>query len=696
MSAKQPAQKGTAKQPAGHESSQAARLQAEEAGGLELGAFASGLLERGLPRLPGHSTAKPLSQEALRQMQSRYGNAYVQRMLAQQGSDGPPEAAGHDPLQAGEAGGEGNSQPQPVPGRASSERASGRRVQRAEDIGTDDEEYIKLSVPDGPYVLEAMNAPGSASWELDYTNYLDIFATASQYEPKIIKGLDAAPHKIRDTDDGTDTGGKFNVVPGATMESTAGKGSAKVQAFRHGYVSDDDVIQARVEFDTVPLVVPAGPEEYVGVVVDMDPAHHDYIGMVEGTRINKELSSTLTVSDGLALTTSETVGATIGAEITSQLSGELSFKVFEDLGAKLGGSVGRKISGSVSASKTVSEQRTRQFQKSRTIKATYQFDKAGEYAIVPTCKVWRTPVTVYLSDSTGKVTGQKKAYIYSVIYNETARTVKAPGGKVDPNVNRKPVLEMSPEEFEKDPEAQRELYEMAKKTRDRMQAFGDNLLSEQEIKDGKVKSILKRDDFDEFVQGVIAKCKRNGLTKIGQMDDIVRGRFNLQLPGDVNKVVAGLLHQSQFPVKEVIAPRREQPGGGFGYPRWHVIFTDSESGLTHEWQVGTQAVTDVYETKGIKIPDGVNLPPGMKNDLHDIEYDIFYAGVRRKYPDVYKRHKLDVFHDKVDALSAEAGLKGKNTPDLKKKIGVLHKGAGDHLQALVDEFGPEWLEQFYH
>jgi hypothetical protein len=201
-----------------------------------------------------------------------------------------------------------------------------------------------------------------------------------------------------------------------------------VQAFRHGYISDDSVIQARVEFDTVPLIEVAGPEEYVGVVVDMDPAHHDYIGMVEGTRINKELSSTLTVTDGLALTNQETVGASIGAEITSQLSGEIGVKdVF-----KIGGSVGSKVSGSVNVSKMVSEQRTKQFQKARSVKATYQFDKPGEYAIVPTCKVWRTPVFVKQVDSTGKVTGQKKAYIYTVIYNDTARTVKAPGGKVDP------------------------------------------------------------------------------------------------------------------------------------------------------------------------------------------------------------------------------------------------------------------------
>jgi anaerobic ribonucleoside-triphosphate reductase len=85
----------------------------------------------------------------------------------------------------------------------------------------------------------------------------------------------------------------------------------------------------------------------------------------------------------------------------------------------------------------------------------------------------------------------------------------------------------------------------------------------------------------------------------------------------------------------------------------------------------------------------------IKNDLHDIEYDIF-RGIKKKYRDVHERHGLPAFHGLVDQVAAEAGLKGEQTPDLKKEITKLHQEAAIHLQKLVDEFGIEWIRQFYH
>ena len=220
-------------------------------------------------------------------------------------------------------------------------------------------------------------------------------------------------------------------------------------------------------------------------------------------------------------------------------------------------------------------------------------------------------------------------------------------------------------------------------------------LKEKKIRGGKAKSILKRESLDDFVRGAVAKCKRNGYALIRQMDDIVRGRFDLRTEKDVNTIAEALRTQPKYPVSSIVRPQREQKGGGFGYPRWHVILKDPETDLTHEWQVGTQAVTDVFETEGIVLPPGVKLGPGMKNNLHDIEYDIF-RGIQKKYPDVHKRHGLPEFHNKVDQVAAEAGLKGSETPDLEKKIKELHEGAAMHLQKLVDEFGADWLKQFYH
>lgn len=253
---------------------------------------------------------------------------------------------------------------------------------------------------------------------------------------------------------------------------------------------------------------------------------------------------------------------------------------------------------------------------------------------------------------------------------------------------------MSPEEFEQDPEAQKTLFETAKTVRDQQQSFAEGLLAEKKVT-GIVKSILKRNTLEAFVKGIIEKCKRNGYTKIGQMDDIVRGRFDLKAGADVDTIAAAMQAQTRYPIKSTEAPRRPQEGGGFGYPRWHVVVLDPVTKLTHEWQIGTRATTEVFETPGIKLPDGVKLGPGMKNDLHDIEYDIF-RGIKRKYPKVHQRHGLPAFHKAVDKIAAEAGLRGDATPELKLKIIQLHVGAGRHLQKLVDEFGPDWLKQFYH
>src|SRR5690606_2997669 len=96
------------------------------------------------------------------------------------------------------------------------------------------------------------------------------------------------------------------------------------------------------------------------------------------------------------------------------------------------------------------------------------------------------------------------------------------GGGGSPPPARKNPLDMTCEEFSNDPQAQRELYDMAVAARDRQQAFADNILADTQLP-GTAKSILKRDDFDDFVAGVLEKCRRKKYERIGQMDDIVRG-----------------------------------------------------------------------------------------------------------------------------------------------------------------------------
>lgn len=570
------------------------------------------------------------------------------------------------------------------------------RIQRKTDRGVDGSDYVELTIPDGTYVLEAANIPAEAYWELTYTNYADVYATASQFLPRVIDGLNADPHTLRHTDKGIKPEHKFKIKPGADLEPEAGWGSAKVQGFRHGYISDDPVIEAYLQFDTVPLLENPGAEEFVANnVIDMNPDHHEAFSCPEQGKMQLQKETSISVSDGIAVSETKTVGNTLGFEVTGKIGKKDSWEI--------GGKAGYQRTWGKSLGKTVTEQKS----VTKKLQVNYTCEGPGDWAFVPTCSVWRTPLTVNVSDKTGKRTGQDKAYVYRVKYNPDARVCKVVNGKVDPACGKtsatepaaaaasKPVLDMSPDEFEKNQEAQYQLFTMAKSCRARMQALAEETLNQQLITGGEAKSILKRDSLPEFVKGVVAKCRRNGYTRIGQMDDIVRGRFDLRSNEDVNTVAAALKGQKKYPVAFAVAPQRPQPGGGFGYPRWHIIISDPESGLTHEWQIGTKAVTEVFEKGNIRLPAGVELGPGMKPNLHDIEYDIF-KGIEKKYPDVHKRHNLPEFHAKVDALAAEAGLKGEKTPELTKKINALHGDAYLHLQKLVDEFGPEWLKQFYH
>jgi hypothetical protein len=84
----------------------------------------------------------------------------------------------------------------------------------------------------------------------------------------------------------------------------------------------------------------------------------------------------------------------------------------------------------------------------------------------------------------------------------------------------------------------------------------------------------------------------------------------------------------------------------------------------------------------------------MRPNLHDIDYEVFVA-IGRRFPELHRAQGLLAFHERVDALAAEAGLLGAATPELAAKIAALHSAAAGHLQRLVDEFGAAWLQQFY-
>ena len=346
-------------------------------------------------------------------------------------------------------------------------------IQRKTARGEDGSDFVELTIPDGTYVLEAANIPAEADWELTYTKFADVYATASQFLPREIDGLNAEPHTLRHTGKGIKPEHKFRVKPGKDLDPEAGWGSTKVEGFRHGYVFDEDVIKAYLQFDTVPLLENPEAEEFVGNnIIDTNPEHHEPFSCPEQGKMALQRETSVTVTDGFTISETKTVGNKLAVEVSPK------WTIIKDK-IEIGFKGGYERTWGKTLGKTITEQKS----VTKKLQVNYTCEGPGDWAFVPTCSVWRTPLTVNVSDKTGKRTGQDKAYLYRVKYNPDARVCKVINGKVDPQCGQqatsttaaimepKPVLDMSPDEFEKDQEAQYQLFTMAKSCRARMQTL---------------------------------------------------------------------------------------------------------------------------------------------------------------------------------------------------------------------------------
>ena len=247
------------------------------------------------------------------------------------------------------------------------------------------------------------------------------------------------------------------------------------------------------------------------------------------------------------------------------------------------------------------------------------------------------------------------------------------------------------------PAIQREVYAMAQQWKAEQEAFMSGIMREHNIS-GQFSNMLKRDGFDEFVGGILEKTARKEYSTIGQMDDIVRGRVNVDSWDDAVKLQNILESQSGHLVST--DPKRALTFGnglaGYGYPRFHAIMQRS-TGITHEWQIGTRAVTEVFETPGIALPKGLQLKAGMKTDLHDIEYDIF-APLMKQAPRFANSFGIPAFRNQVDMVAARAGRLGSSYPanQMVQDIQRLHLEAGQILDALYRRGGQSLIERFFH
>jgi hypothetical protein len=264
------------------------------------------------------------------------------------------------------------------------------------------------------------------------------------------------------------------------------------------------------------------------------------------------------------------------------------------------------------------------------------------------------------------------------------------------DIKAKPFRQLTPADLMVCSAVQQTLFDAAGGAVERMKAFASNMLKGA---DAEIISIRKREDLAGFVAGILEKCARKEYPILEQMDDIIRGRLNLKDGPEVAKVAAAMKAQNGFPVTGFDEPRLEKGTGVVRYPRHHVVVEDPLTGLRHEWQVGTKATSELYETKGIAIPPELEAAAGklgkhFRNDIHDIEYDIFQA-FTNKDPATSAALGIPEFISKVAAASERSGAGAAHT-GLAGDISTLHADASRLLKALVDAKGGEYVAGLLH
>ena len=281
----------------------------------------------------------------------------------------------------------------------------------------------------------------------------------------------------------------------------------------------------------------------------------------------------------------------------------------------------------------------------------------------------------------------------TVVFEDAVAFDTTKDGGLEEVVPNQPLrLSMTRNELAASPAAQKLLFAMAQAANGRMSAFGKTMLAKVGGK-GDVTSILKRDTEEGFIGGVLEKCKRKKYEWISEMPDMVRGRFNLADGKAVRDLVNAIKQNGTYAIREVEEPK-EREGIASGYPRYHAVVYDT-SGMSHEWQIGTKATSEVFETVGIRIPNTLKLKDKMKNDIHDIEYDVL-KGIAEKRPDVAVLTGIPAVRRKIAELAAEVGENGDAVPNIKERLTAIHKECSTVLDEIVFHYGATWVRQFYH
>jgi hypothetical protein len=234
------------------------------------------------------------------------------------------------------------------------------------------------------------------------------------------------------------------------------------------------------------------------------------------------------------------------------------------------------------------------------------------------------------------------------------------------------LLVKMPEDFAVDGDAQVRLMHAAHQTNQRMQVVADEITSEFGLKPTKVGvkgndfGVEKAADLDQasFVAKVNERALRGKNPQaVGKMKDMSRGRFDVENIEQVYEVAETLDRRftEAYGADNVKTTRRTPDDP---YQRIHVVVRDPATGISHEWQVGTKALTRFIEDVKVAVPPGVEL---HGYDFHVVMYDVL---------DKLRRADVRAQHGLPDSIVDDIGLASlsKDYNSLMVEAGTLKPG----------------------
>ncbi|MDC0832587.1 hypothetical protein CKA32_000476 [Geitlerinema sp. FC II] len=291
---------------------------------------------------------------------------------------------------------------------------SSGEIMRVTDTDRSGSDWLSLTVPDGPYVVEATNVEADVNSAFEYTRGFQYFNDAYHHSP-MFAGIEAIPFRGRSDENRRSRNFQIRARTGSDRGEpdnlwTSGRAWVLVYVKRPGYISDYPQLTATVWLDTVPYIggVRGSTQLITSKAYDVTPGRYHPFTVRQGEKVTLTEQQQITVSDGYVLSRGRTITDTISATISSEIGADIEV---------LSSSIGSEISSSNSVANTIGTQYTQQVQASRTITIAREVTNPGNWAVVATAQVYKTPVTVNNFDRTGKKTSQSNADIYTIIYN---------------------------------------------------------------------------------------------------------------------------------------------------------------------------------------------------------------------------------------------------------------------------------------